>query len=366
LENVDWLNDHALYKILKSHFKNKPWNQWSQGLKNRDGGALESVRKKHCRSIEEEKFIQFIFDGQWGTLKRHCQNAGIRIIGDIPIYVSFDSADVWANPGYFKLDHKLNPVFVAGVPPDYFSSTGQRWGNPVYNWRALKKHKYDWWMRRIGHNLKLYDFVRIDHFRGFVAFWQVPVKEKTAIHGQWIKGPGQGLFNRVKKVFPKAVIIAEDIGHITPAVRNLIKSLGYPGMKVLQFAFGDDRYDNDYLPSAYIKNCVAYTGTHDNNTIRGWFLNEITSKQRAFVLDYMDEPYDPKNFHWQCIKLLMNSKADLVIIPLQDVLGLGEEAKMNKPATANGNWEWRLERGLGNNEAEGILRNLVLSTKRGK
>ena len=345
-ERSYWLDDYVLFSFLKHRYKGKAWNQWPKSIRSREPLILEKIQKENSLEIEKRKFFQFLFYNQWFELRKYCHKNKISIIGDIPIYVNFDSVDVWTNPKLFKLDDRFNPKFVSGVPPDYFSKTGQRWGNPVFNWKEIKKQNYVWWLKRVGHNLKLYDYVRIDHFRGFVAYWEVSAREKTAMHGKWIKVPGQDFFKKVKKKYPNARIIAEDIGYITSAVRKLIKGTGFPGMKVLQFAFGESKYNNDYLPSTYSRNCVAYTGTHDNNTIKGWFHNEISEVQRALILKYIGGRFEEKNLHWHFIDLIMKSKANIVIFPMQDVLGLGEEAKMNKPATSDGNWQWRLSQSL--------------------
>lgn len=362
-EHRDWLDDFALFTVLRIQFQGRPWNQWPHELKDRERAACERLRTRNKLKIQKIKFLQYLFYKQWLDLRGYCQRKHIMIIGDIPIYVNFDSADVWTHPDIFKLDKMLNPKFVAGVPPDYFSKTGQRWGNPVYDWRILKRKKYHWWIKRIRHNLKLYDYLRIDHFRGFAAYWQVPAREKTAVHGRWIKVPGLHFFRSLQKRFPRLPIIAEDIGYITPDVRRLIKRLGFPGMRVLQFAFGSRSYNAEYLPSHYPKKCVAYTGTHDNNTIRGWFFHEITPRQRDLVYRYAGRPLERGNIHWRLIEKVMDSKAKITIIPLQDILGLTKESRMNTPGTHRGNWSWRFQKKDLNSL---IKRKLLMLTKTSK
>ncbi len=264
------------------------------------------------------------------------------IMGDIPIYVSFDSADVWANPGLFELDADKTPLFVAGVPPDYFSKTGQLWGNPVYRWNALKETGFSWWIRRMEHNLKLYDLARLDHFRGFVAFWRVRASEKTAVNGEWVDAPAREFFDVLARHFVRLPLIAEDLGIITPDVREVMKRYGLPGMKVLQFAFGGRPAVNPYVPHNHSRNCVVYTGTHDNNTTRGWFENEASEQEKENLSEYIGRDLREDRIHWDLIRMAMMSVADLAIIPLQDFLGLGQEARMNVPSVAFGNWSWRL------------------------
>jgi len=289
-----------------------------------------------------EKFLQYLFFKQWFSLKNYCNSKNIQIIGDVPIYVSFDSVDVWANPGIFKLDKKKMPTFIAGVPPDYFSKTGQLWENPVYRWDVLKETRYSWWVKRIEHNLRLFDVIRLDHFRGFVAYWEVPANEKTAINGKWIEVPAEDFFSTLLKHFPNLAIIAEDLGFITPDVIEVIDHFRFPGMKLLIFAFGDDFPKSSYLPHNHTKNCVVYTGTHDNNTVKGWWRREASPEDRKRLFKYIGREVEEGNIQWEFIRLAMMSVADMVIIPMQDILGLGEEARMNLPATAEGNWEWRL------------------------
>lgn len=340
-DHAFWLEDHALFTALKGHLGEMPWNDWPVGIRDRNPEALAPFREKLLEGVEEEKFLQYIFFHQWSALKAHCNGKGIQVIGDVPIYLTLDSAGCWAHSDIFKLDHEKKPTVVAGVPPDYFSETGQLWGNPIYRWDALKERGYDWWMERIGHNLKLFDRVRIDHFRGLVAYWEVPAGEENAINGKWVEAPVDDFFRCLNKRFPDLPIIAEDLGLITPEVKEKIERFGLPGMKPLVFAFGDDIATNPYIPHNIPKNSVAYTGTHDNNTAMGWFDNETTPEMRARLFRYLGREVPREELHWELIRLTMMSVADTVIIPLQDILGLGEECRMNRPATCNGNWDWR-------------------------
>ncbi|MFH0811728.1 MAG: 4-alpha-glucanotransferase [Pseudomonadota bacterium] len=341
-QNAHWLEDFALFVALKANFQGKAWSEWPPGLRDRNREALESAKSEHQDKIEKIKFLQYIFNKQWASLKNYCTEKSIQIIGDLPIYVDYDSADVWAHPELFKLDDNQKPYVVAGVPPDYFSATGQLWGNPIYRWDILKERDYDWWVKRIAHSLKLYDFLRIDHFRGFVAYWEVPAREKTAINGKWIEAPAIDFFTRLTKKFPYLPIIAEDLGVITPDVREVMNHFELPGMKLLLFAFGPDLPTNPYIPHNLGKNCIAYTGTHDNNTIRGWFEKEVTPEDKKRLFKYLSREVPAEEIHWELIRLVMMSVANTVIFPLQDILGLGEEARMNLPATREGNWKWRL------------------------
>ncbi len=278
----------------------------------------------------------------------------------MPIYVQYDSVDLWTNPEIFKLDDEGRPYAVAGVPPDYFSETGQLWGNPVYRWDMLKEREYDWWVQRIYHNLKLFDFVRVDHFRGFVAYWEVPANKKTAINGEWIEAPAEDFFNQLAKKFPYLPIIAEDLGVITPDVREIMQKFEFPGMKLLLFAFGEDLPKNPYIPHNLVRNCVLYTGTHDNNTVRGWFEKEVTPKDKKRLFNYLGRKVPVEELHWEMIRIAMMSVANMVIFPMQDILGLGEVARMNRPATSKGNWRWRL---LPEQMAPSLARRLLKMTE---
>jgi len=338
----EWLEDFSLFVSLKNRFQGKSWIEWPPEIRERRPAAMKLSKGILHEEIEREKFLQYVFHEQWDSLKDYCRTKRIRLIGDMPIYVDYDSVEVWTHPEIFKLNRKKKPYFVSGVPPDYFSRTGQRWGNPVYDWSVLKENEYDWWIQRLEHVLKFYDMVRVDHFRGFVAYWQVPAAHKTATCGKWVRASAKDFFTVVKKRFPELPIIAEDLGNITRGVKEVMRRFTFPGMKVLLFAFGKDDPKHPYLPHNYEKNCVVYTGTHDNNTVRGWFEREAKPAVKKRIFRYLCRKVSKEEIHWEFIKLAMMSVADLVIIPMQDVLGLGEEARMNLPATNHGNWEWKL------------------------
>jgi 4-alpha-glucanotransferase len=338
-ENASWLNDYSLYISLKNHFNGLPWNEWAHDIKNREHGAMEHYKNELADDIEYHNFIQFLFFKQWGDVKRYANENGIKIIGDIPIFVAADSSDAWANPEIFLFDEERKPVKVAGVPPDYFSATGQLWGNPLYNWQKLKETNYSWWVERVRANLSTCDIIRIDHFRGFEAYWAVPYGDDTAINGQWEPGPGIDLFNAIKSQLGKLPIIAEDLGLMTQGVIDLREATGFPGMKILGFAF-DSGEENDYLPHTYTKNCVVYTGTHDNDTLIGWF-QKAKEEDRQFARDYLNSRSDDE-IHWDAIRGAWSSVANMAISPVQDFLGLGSEARINTPGVAAGNWQWRL------------------------
>jgi 4-alpha-glucanotransferase len=338
---LHWLDDYALFEVLKSHFQGKVWSEWPEELRDRRPEALHSVRQEMLEDLEVVKFLQFLFFRQWTGLKDYCLRKGVQLIGDIPIYVHHDSADVWAHQAIFKLDDSGRPYVVSGVPPDYFSETGQLWGNPVYRWDVLKERNYDWWLQRMEHNLILTDVVRVDHFRGLVAYWEVPVTEPTAVNGEWVEVPVLDFFRHLLKRFPYLPIIAEDLGTITPDVREIIHLFDLPGMKVLLFAFGDDVATNPYVPHNVMRNSVIYTGTHDNNTARGWFEKEAGPEVKNRLFAYLGREISVDEVHWELTRLAMMSVANLAIIPMQDILGLGEEARMNRPAGSRDNWEWR-------------------------
>lgn len=342
-ENASWLNDYSLYISLKNHFNGLPWNEWVHDIKNREHGAMEHYKNELADDIEYHNFIQFLFFKQWGDVKRYANENGIKIIGDIPIFVAADSSDAWANPEIFLFDEERKPVKVAGVPPDYFSATGQLWGNPLYNWQKLKETNYSWWVERVRANLSTCDIIRIDHFRGFEAYWAVPYGDDTAINGQWEPGPGIDLFNAIKSQLGELPIIAEDLGLMTQGVIDLREATGFPGMKILGFAF-DSGEENDYLPHTYTKNCVVYTGTHDNDTLIGWF-QKAKEEDRQFARDYLNSRSDDK-IHWDAIRGAWSSVANMAISPVQDFLGLGSEARINTPGVAAGNWQWRLRHGV--------------------
>lgn len=341
-QNREWLEDFALFVVMKNHFNGKAWSEWKEGLRDRNPKDLEKIRNNFHDELEREKFLQYLFFKQWFSLKRYCNEKGIKLIGDIPIYVNYDSVDVWTNTDIFKLDEEKKPLFSAGVPPDYFSETGQLWGNPIYRWDVLQRTGFKWWFQRIAHNFQLFDVVRIDHFRGFVAFWEVPSNEKTAINGHWVEVPAAEFFTALLEKFQTISLIAEDLGFITPDVKEIMNHFGFPGMRILLFAFGEDLPTHPYLPHNYISNCIVYTGTHDNNTVRGWFENETTPQDRQRLFRYLGSKVSVGQLPKKLIRLAMMSVANTVIIPIQDFLGLGEEGRMNRPSTTKDNWEWRL------------------------
>lgn len=341
-EHASWLDDFALFAALKEEFQGKPWNEWPTTLRDREPEALHRAAERLRERIQEQKFLQHLFFKQWSSLKKYCTSRGIKIIGDVPIYVVYDSADVWMHPNFFNLDHEKRPVTVAGVPPDYFSETGQLWGNPVYRWEVLQSTDYEWWVRRIRHNLTLFDVVRVDHFRGFMAYWEVPATETIAVNGQWVEAPGMDFFSRLSAVFPHLPIIAEDLGTITPDVWSTMEHFGIPGMKVLLFAFDEHLPRNAYAPHNHTKNAVVYPGTHDNNTARAWFEKEAGEQVRERLSRYVGREVTAENVHRELIRLAMMSVANTAILSMQDLLGLGEWARMNRPAHEKGNWQWRL------------------------
>lgn len=339
-DNSYWLEDFSLFCALKEKFNGSMWIDWEEGLKRRKQDTIDYYKNELKKEIEKHKFFQYAFYKQWYKLKRYCNEKGIQIIGDLPIYVSYDSPDVWTNPDIFKLDYSLKPIFVSGVPPDYFSETGQLWGNPVYNWYRLKERNYDWWIERIGFYLKYFDFIRIDHFRGFCDFWEILYGEKTAINGHWEKGPGEELFKKILLFYPNLPIIAEDLGFITPDVKELIREFGFLCMKVLLFAFSGDMSKNPYLPHNHIENSVVYTGTHDTETVRGWFKN-ATSEEKDNLNYYVGYKVNEEFVNWVFIRLAMMSVSRYSIIPFQDIYNLDSKSRMNIPGKNEGNWKWR-------------------------
>lgn len=345
LKNRYWLEDYALYMVLKDHFNGLPWQKWSKIYKNK----IENKFEKNVineKKLEYYRFLQYTFYKQWKKLKDYANGKGIKIIGDIPIFAATDSADTWSNSEIFQYTKSKVPKKVAGCPPDYFSKTGQLWGNILYDWKVLKKQNYKWWVDRVKFCFEIYDIVRIDHFRGFESYWSIKYGAKTAIKGKWEKGPGIELFRTIERKIGKLPIIAEDLGLLTPQVKRLLRRSEYPGMKILEFAFGEK--ENDYQPHRYDKNCVAYTGTHDNDTIVGWYEKldmEIKNRCDEYLKKWLIEK--GRNFwnpiEWRCIDTLWSSKADMVLIQMQDLLGLGSEARMNTPSTVGINWKWRLK-----------------------
>ncbi len=341
-KNKNWLEDFVMFSALRQHFHRRLWCDWPTEVRDRNKHALKSIKAQLTGHIDREKFLQYMFFRQWHRLKQYCNQRGIKIIGDVPIYVSRESADLWAHPEIFKLTNTKKPRVVAGVPPDSFSRSGQLWGNPVYNWQVLKNRGYWWWVQRIKQQLSLFDIIRIDHFRGFVDYWQVPAGSKTAKKGKWVQGPKENFFNSLFKQFSTSHFIAEDLGYITADVRKLIEKYQLSCMKVLMFGFDGNNSENPHHPYNYVKNSVVYTGTHDNNTVKGWFKNEATSSQRKRVFDYIGHKVPLRQIHWEFVRLAMSSVSNTAIIPMQDVLGLDGKARMNRPATIRGNWRWRL------------------------
>jgi 4-alpha-glucanotransferase len=360
-ENVSWLPDYALFMALKEANGGGAWGGWPEALRKRDSDALAEAGKRHADAVQRFTFYQFIFYRQWTALREHAHRRGIRIIGDIPIFVAYDSADVWANPGLFYLDEDGQPTVVAGVPPDYFSQTGQLWGNPLYRWDVLREQDFDWWIARFRAILRQVDIVRLDHFRGFAGYWEIPAGSKTAEKGRWVPGPGEDFLLAVESALGDASmglstglpIIAEDLGEITPDVIELRDRFDLPGMKILQFAFSGP--DNNFLPHNYLANCVTYTGTHDNDTARGWY-DVAPEHERDFARRYLDT--DGSNFAWELTRAAWASVAVYAIVPMQDLLGLGTEARMNFPSTLGGNWAWRLSKDEMSTELQGRLRDL--------
>lgn len=346
--NATWLDDYALYRAIKAASDQKAWYEWEEPLRRRHEDALREARENLKSEVEAQKLYQFLFFEQWTALKNYAGEKGIKIVGDVPIFVALDSADVWCNQEKFKLNGDGTPKTVAGVPPDYFSKTGQLWGNPIYDWDKMRENDFGWWIARVKNALQTVDLLRVDHFRGFAAAWEVPGGDRTAENGQWVDVPGAELFVALKNALGELPFWAEDLGVITPDVERLRDSFGFPGMRILQFAFGGDAKNHD-LPHNYIKNAVAYTGTHDNDTTVGWFNSRAgagstrdeaeISREHDFCLKYLNS--DGEEIHWDFIRAVWSSVADTAIAPMQDILGLGNEARMNLPASTGGNWNWR-------------------------
>jgi 4-alpha-glucanotransferase len=364
---VEWLDDYTLFMALKEAHRGAAWNEWERDIALREPAALAGWRKKLAPHMQFHVFLQYQFFRQWQTLKAECQRHGIQLFGDVPIFIAHDSADVWAHPELFYLDETGSPTVVAGVPPDYFSRTGQRWGNPLYRWEVMAASGYAWWMQRLRTIRQMVDIIRLDHFRGFEAYWEVPAADDTAVNGRWVSGPGAAFFEVLHEALGDLPIVAEDLGLITPEVRALGRRVGFPGMRVLQFGFGGDLRTNEHCPHNYIRDCVVYTGTHDNNTSVGW-LHEVERPEstesleqmraeRTMALKYLAS--DGSQIHWDMIRLALASVANLAMIPMQDILGLGHEARMNSPGKAEGNWEWRYTADMLTDELTGRLRELT-------
>lgn len=341
-ENAWWLEDFVLFEVMRDVYKGATWNTWPKELARRQPEGLHKFGVEYQPQLEVERVVQFAFFEQWRALRRHCEQRGIKIIGDVAIFVNFDSADVWRHPELFYLDQNLGPTVVAGVPPDAFSATGQRWGNPLYRWDVCKARNYDWWVQRMSWAFKTCDIVRLDHFRGFESYWSIPASEPTAVKGQWVKGPGDDLFHVLREQLGDLPFIAEDLGLITKEVHALREQLGIPGMKVLQFGF-DNPGAHIYLPHNFEPNCVVYTGTHDNDTTVGWWKSGATGQEKRFATAYIGEAND--GIHWAFIRAAYASVANFAVAPLQDVLGLDSDSRMNTPSRSDGNWGWRFEAG---------------------
>jgi 4-alpha-glucanotransferase len=364
--NAAWLDDFALFMAVKEAHGLVAWTDWPADLASRQPNAMRLWSKKSESAIEAHKFFQYEFSRQWQELRAYAFERHIRIIGDVPIYVAQDSADVWSNRQFFLLDDGGRPTKIAGVPPDYFSATGQCWGNPIYNWALLKQMGYRWWVERLRSSLRLYDIVRIDHFRGFEAYWEVPGHATTAINGTWVKGPGAELFSVLRRELGDLPIIAENLGVITPEVEAIRHEFGFPGMAILQFAFGNDPQAPTFKPHNYVRDLVAYTGTHDNDTVAGWWASsggdstrtpEDVVKEHAHARAYLGFKDEP--IHWAMIRGILSSVANTAIAPMQDILGLGSEARMNLPGTSSGNWKWRMKPEAANDKIAPRLKEMV-------
>jgi len=353
--NAWWLDDYAMFQAVKNSHGQKAWFDWAEPLKLREPSALETVKSQLKREISAEKFYQYLFFRQWLELRKYANEKGVRLIGDIPIFVALDSADVWCNQSKFKLNADGSPKVVAGVPPDYFSKTGQLWGNPIYDWDAMLADNFGWWTARIAFALETVDIIRLDHFIGFVRNWEVPGGDDTAENGTWNAVPGRQLFAVLKHRLGNLPLIAEDLGSLTPEVEQLRDECGFPGMRILQYGFGGDAHNRD-LPHNYIRNCVAYTGTHDNDTTAGWY-KLLDKKTRSHCRKYLS--CSGREINWEMIRAAIASVADTVIIPMQDILGLGSDSRMNTPATSKHNWEWRLSDGGLNDHLATRLRELA-------
>lgn len=344
-----WLDDYALFIALKAHFGGAAWTVWPADAARRETSVLAAARRELAAPIDRQRVLQFLFHDQWQRLRGRAAELGIAIIGDLPIFVAHDSADVWCNPEFFELDAAGQPTVVAGVPPDYFSQTGQRWGNPLYRWDRHEEDGYAWWIARLAHAFTLVDILRIDHFRGFAAYWEIPADHPTAEHGHWVPGPGRRLFDAAARALGSRRIIAEDLGLITPDVHALRDALGLPGMRVLQFAFGDSPQEETYRPESYPARAVVYTGTHDNDTTVGWYRGDPGPGSTRTADEIAREQHrvrtalscDGSTIHWDMISLALGSACEMAVYPLQDVLGLGSEARMNVPGHDQGNWSWR-------------------------
>jgi 4-alpha-glucanotransferase len=365
--NASWLDDYALYMAVKAAHGGAHWAEWEAGIRRREPDAVARWQRQEARAIQARELGQYVFFRQWQRLKDACASRDVALMGDIPIFVSGDSADVWSHPELFRLEPDGRPTVVAGVPPDYFSATGQLWGNPIYDWDEMARTGYAWWIERFRAALELVDLVRLDHFRGFEAYWEIPAREETAINGEWVKGPGAALFEALREALGELPIVAENLGVITPEVEELRERFGFPGMAILQFAFGRDPEGAKFQPHNYPRNRVVYTGTHDNDTTVGWWTSagaadstrtdDEVQDERARALAYLDA--EGRDIHWAFIRAALASVADTAIVPLQDVLGLGSEARMNLPGRGSGNWRWRFTDGSLTDEIRERLRKMA-------
>ena len=355
-----WLDEYALYAALKEAHDGAPWTEWTPALAHRKPEALDRVRETHAAAIEKHIFWQYLFHRQWTALQAYCRARDIRLFGDLPIYVAHDSADVWAHQDLFHLDDEGEPSVVAGVPPDYFSPEGQLWGNPIYRWDRMQERGYRWWTERLRRAFELFDLVRLDHFRGLDEYWQIPAEHDTAIDGEWKEGPGTPFFEAMKDEFEELPVIAEDLGIITDSVKALRDTFEFPGMAVLHFAFGGSP-DNEFLPHNHRRNLVVYTGTHDNNTTVGWWEEELSDEGKEFARSYLNLPEHEEDvdIHRSAVRAIIASVADRVVFPLQDVIGLGSEGRMNTPGTMDGNWAWRFTPEQLSEEDEEVLEELT-------
>ena len=339
-QNNTWLNDYALYAAIRQK-TGKPWYMWLPSICHREPQALAQKQSQLAEPIKQEKFFQYLFFSQWSRLKAYCSSLGVQIVGDMPFYIAHDSADAWVHPELFSLHGNGKSLTVGGVPPDYFSATGQLWGNPTYNWSKHEETGFKWWMQRIRHNLLLCDRLRLDHFRGFVSYWQVAAVAKTALRGKWVKTPSDAFFAALKHAFPSLPLIAEDLGYIDQPVIAALKALEIPGMRVILFGF-DGSKDNPHIPSNHVENSVVYTGTHDTNTAQGWFNSEASAKEKTNLQSLIGKKVPPEEVSFEVVKLALSSISNLALIPIQDLLGLGAEARMNNPSKPLGNWQWRV------------------------
>jgi 4-alpha-glucanotransferase len=364
-EEQNWLDDFALYSALKKEHGGAAWFQWPEEFKNRDEVALAAVAAQHAEAITKIKWLQWQFARQWSSLRDYCNNHGIRLLGDLPIYVSYDSVDVWSNKELFAIDEMGNMTGVAGTPPDSFSDDGQLWGMPVFKWDKMKEHKYEWWIDRLRRNTALFDLVRIDHFRAFADYWEVPAAAATAKEGSWKPGPGADFFTTVEEALGGLPFVAEDLGEINKAVTDLRDQFRLPGMKILLFAFGEDMPRSDYIPHNHSRNFLVYTGTHDNNTVRGWYQTEANDETRARLESYAGRPLSAAEVHLVMAQMAYASVAKIAILPMQDILGLDENSRMNMPGQGQNNWAWRLVPGQTNEGAEDLLRKWTWLYNRG-